>query len=66
VPLICDCVCRDVRRSALTPDGGVAACNGDFERVTMWWREKEGKFEYGLMPILGDLTRGVHNLFVSG
>jgi hypothetical protein len=32
----------------------------------MWWREKEGKFEYGPKPILGDLTRGVHNLFVSG
>jgi hypothetical protein len=30
-----------------------------------WWREKDGKVEYGPRPILGDLARGVHNLFVS-
>lgn len=35
------------------------------ESEPIWWREKEGKFEYGPKPILGDLARGVHNLFVS-
>jgi hypothetical protein len=32
----------------------------------MWSREKDGKVEYGPKPILGELARGVHNLFVSG
>lgn len=32
----------------------------------MWSREKEGKIEYGPVPILADLAKGVHNLFVSG
>jgi hypothetical protein len=31
-----------------------------------WWREKDGKVVHGPKPILGDLARGVHNLFVSG
>jgi hypothetical protein len=32
----------------------------------MWSREKGGKIEYGPVPILADLAKGVHNLFVSG
>jgi hypothetical protein len=31
-----------------------------------WSREDKGKAEYGPKPILSDLTRAVHNLFVSG